>query len=783
MNNTKILCVVWITVVLEAFLSELAWCQGTVYYVAPTGGGGGSDSNPGTIDQPWATLKHATLSVHAGDTVYLRGGTYTNTATPSNPDNAIGNEGGIGACTYGMCTGTAANPITFAAYPGETPVISHGTGTPSGIYLKYGQSYIVIDGITFDACERMISLYGTNNITIKNCTFSDYPQSWGDTAWTTNQYQMVASIVTGYNGPAGTPTTFTRVQNCTFTKVGWAKPITTVRCSDGVTTAGSTIVTSATANFIAADRLQYISGPGIPAYSYIGVVNSPTSISLSSDPASNVPVNALSSNIGASLTVVSNTNVGGPDFGFFLSYSAQYPGPFGTTIDDTSYNLVENCTFSYPGHHLVSFSSHHNVCRNNTFVGEGWATNPYYVPASHTLWGGRCVAIDGKSAYLNLIENNRVGYADKPCIPNGANGIEITGRWNIVRNNYIYGAREGGICVIAEYDTGDAVSQNRQNHVYNNTIYHCGTNAYGFCAIDSNALYQGGINFNNFGAGIYNPVGNCIKNNIIRNPSAPVNQIIYQIGTARLADQIIAGNFMDSGDPAFNNPSMGDVFNRVLPDLTLASNSPCKNAGVFLTTITGGSSGTSFTVDDARYFHYDYDGLISPDRIRTSAGQWATIASINYDTNTITVSSPISWTAGDGVALDFSGNAPDQGVQSSATATPTPTPTPTATATATLTPTPTATPTPRATPTATFTPTPTPMPSSTPSATATPTPCLPTVPNFVGAKIMNAQTIWQGAGFTTEVITNGRPGHKISSQSLPPGYQGNCATTMMFVSD
>src|SRR5438874_4539075 len=240
MNNTKILCVVWITVVLEAFLSELAWCQGTVYYVAPTGGGG-SDSNPGTIDQPWATLKHATLSVHAGDTVYLRGGTYTNTTTPTNPDNAIGNEGGIGACTYGMCTGTAANPITFAAYPGETPVISHGTGTPSGIYLKYGQSYIVIDGITFDACERMIGLYGTTQITIKNCTFSDYPQSWGDTGWTTNQYIMVASIVTGYNGPSGTPTTFTRIQNCTFTKVGWAKPVPTVRCSDGFTSAGSLI--------------------------------------------------------------------------------------------------------------------------------------------------------------------------------------------------------------------------------------------------------------------------------------------------------------------------------------------------------------------------------------------------------------------------------------------------------------------------------------------------------------------------------------------------------------
>jgi hypothetical protein len=639
----------------------------STYYVAPTGG---SDSNPGTITQPWATLKKATLSVHAGDTMILRGGTFVN--------QAIGNEGiSGGTCAYGMCTGISTNPITFVAYPGETPVISHGTGTPSGIYLKYGQSYIVIDGITFDACERMISLYGTTQVTIKNCTFSDYPQSWGDTGWTTNQYDMRASSVAGYNGPAGTPTTFTRIQNCTFTKVGWARPISTVRCSDGVTTAGSPIVTSATANFIAADRLQYISGPGIPAYSYIGVVNSPTSISLSSDPASNVPVNALSSNTGASLTVVRNANVGGPQFGLYTSYSAQYPPPGGKTpngatalIDDTSYNLVENCNFSYPGHHLIQFNGHHNVCRNNTFVGEGWATNSYYVPANHTLWGGRCVAIDGRAAYLNLIENNRIGYADKPCIPNGANGVEITGRWNIVRNNYVYGARETGVSIIAESDTNDATSQNRQNHIYNNTIYDCGTNAYGFCAINSKSLYQGGISFNNFGAGRFNPIGNCIKNNIIR--KVPASHVIWQIGTARLSDQVIVGNFENRRDPKFLDPTMGRVLDRKLPDLRLANASPCKNAGVFLTTITSSAgSGTSFTVDDARYFHDGYNGLISPDTIRTSAGQSATIASINYDTNTITVSSPISWTGGDGVALDFSGNAPDQGVNQSSLLAPT----------------------------------------------------------------------------------------------------------------
>jgi hypothetical protein len=50
-------------------------------------------------------------------------------------------------------------------------------------------------------------------------------------------------------------------------------------------------------------------------------------------------------------------------------------------------------------------------------------------------------------------------------------------------------------------------------------------------------------------------------------------------------------------------------------------------------------------------------------------------------------------------------------------------------------------------------------------------------------KILDAQTIWQSAGFSTEIITNGPPGHIISSQSLPPGYQGDCSTTVISVSD
>ncbi len=92
----------------------------------------------------------------------------------------------------------------------------------------------------------------------------------------------------------------------------------------------------------------------------------------------------------------------------------------------------------------------------------------------------------------------------------------------------------------------------------------------------------------------------------------------------------------------------------------------------------------------------------------------------------------------------------------------------------------TPTPTPTATPVATPTPTPAPTPMQSPTPTATPvSQC--TVPNFIGGRLNRAQSIWNNAGFTTRVTTVGPGGHQITSQSLPAGYLGSCATTTITV--
>jgi hypothetical protein len=82
---------------------------GTSYYVSTSG----SDSNPGTLTQPWRTIQHSMDVVNPGDTVYVRGGTYYERLT-------------LKRC------GTSNAWITFKNYPGETPIIDGSYVTDYG---------------------------------------------------------------------------------------------------------------------------------------------------------------------------------------------------------------------------------------------------------------------------------------------------------------------------------------------------------------------------------------------------------------------------------------------------------------------------------------------------------------------------------------------------------------------------------------------------------------------------------------------------------------------------
>ena len=71
--------------------------------------------------------------------------------------------------------------------------------------------------------------------------------------------------------------------------------------------------------------------------------------------------------------------------------------------------------------------------------------------------------------------------------------------------------------------------------------------------------------------------------------------------------------------------------------------------------------------------------------------------------------------------------------------------------------------------------------TQTPTPTPTPTPNQCEVPNFIGTRLNHAQSIWNDAGFTTEVITFGHFGWLITWQSLPQGFIGSCSDTTITV--
>ena len=95
------------------------------YYIA-TPANGGDDAHPGTISEPWATLNYAWSQISTGDTVYVRGGTYTYSM--------------LGITTFSGKDGSFGNLIKIWNYTGETPVIDFTDyevdGTPKVVGLS-----------------------------------------------------------------------------------------------------------------------------------------------------------------------------------------------------------------------------------------------------------------------------------------------------------------------------------------------------------------------------------------------------------------------------------------------------------------------------------------------------------------------------------------------------------------------------------------------------------------------------------------------------------------------
>jgi hypothetical protein len=133
---------------------------GNIYYVAPSG----DDANSGSLSQPWQSIYKATRTVSAGDTVYLRGGTY-------NESNIF------------YTDGTQTAPITISGYPGEDAIIDGNNyqvpvkDSGNALIQVRGDWYIVRDLTVTRSGDQGVTTRGIHDM-IAN-VYSHHNWGWG----------------------------------------------------------------------------------------------------------------------------------------------------------------------------------------------------------------------------------------------------------------------------------------------------------------------------------------------------------------------------------------------------------------------------------------------------------------------------------------------------------------------------------------------------------------------------------------------------------------------------
>ena len=133
------------------FLLTISAHAGT-YYVATTG----SNGNPGSSTKPWRTIAYAAAQMGAGDTTYVRGGTYHEQLIQFRR------------------SGTSSTPIKLLSQSGEFPVIDFDNKASNKIILfqnssgyKYGVGWITMEGFEIKNAYNGIKIYNGYDLTIR----------------------------------------------------------------------------------------------------------------------------------------------------------------------------------------------------------------------------------------------------------------------------------------------------------------------------------------------------------------------------------------------------------------------------------------------------------------------------------------------------------------------------------------------------------------------------------------------------------------------------------------
>jgi hypothetical protein len=115
-----------------------------------------SDSNPGNLSLPWETILYAAETITAGDTVYIRAGTYDEPVYFKNSGN------------------NTSGYILMSGYPGETPIIDGTVITHTGTGIVIDKDYIKISDLEIRNWSNTgIWIEGAGFTVINDCVIHD----------------------------------------------------------------------------------------------------------------------------------------------------------------------------------------------------------------------------------------------------------------------------------------------------------------------------------------------------------------------------------------------------------------------------------------------------------------------------------------------------------------------------------------------------------------------------------------------------------------------------------
>jgi len=312
----------------------------------------------------------------------------------------------------------------------------------------------------------------------------------------------------------------------------------------------------------------------------------------------------------------------------------------------SEYNLIENCIIFYGGHHLIEVIGSRNVIRNNYFHNEEWMNAPHRRETGGKA-GNRHVIIDGGGAQ-NILDGNVFALSGLPPDQDGSAGVSVRTARNIVRRNIFYDNDMAGLNVYSAGGRHDV----RFNHIYHNVLFR---NAY--AAKSTFEPFLCGLSLTKHRNGSITDIS--IVNNIFWRNRNGFAISFYYCDRAR---QSVRRNWEEAGPPLFvNDRAPADPLRPGLLDFHLQAQSPCIDAGGFLTRTTAPGQGTAIPVADAGFFT-DGFGIVEGDLVQLEGDtRRLRVVQVDYEAGVIHVDAPVAWQAGQGVSQPFNGARPDIG--------------------------------------------------------------------------------------------------------------------------